>query len=285
MSTLATRRSLRHALATLAGATLALTPALALACGNAMGRPDPVLSVFAIGLVVGFFWFVAMVLLVIASRIGKFSARKPALALCAVAFLGGLAWFAVEQTRPPTVKRYHISNTLRRVQDGAKYYFTGDQKYGPSEPWHKAGEQPGQEGMPVPFEQYTFPGGVNFSFSSAKGPGVAPSCADAPVLRSAFSSDHQDRYFDLQAHKDKHPLAVAAFDKLNYDLSPRKDALLLLGYETGPGTGVKATATVTVLVNFKAETPECHTEKVFLTVDPTTKEVQVSQVLKEHELE
>ena len=105
---------------------------------------------------------------------------------------------------------------------------------------------------------------------------------------SALSSDEPARHVALDPALPAHAFAIATFERLHYRVDAGQDARVLVGYETGPGRGAKATATVTVMVNLKADPPgqpRCHTEQVFLSVNPEVQEVEISQPIVTHQHE
>ena len=75
-----------------------------------------------------------------------------------VAIIGILAAIAI----PAFLRSVKKSKTaeseqnMKKIADGAKTYFMGEQKSEPAQPWHTAVADPG---YPVPWASYSFPGG------------------------------------------------------------------------------------------------------------------------------
>ena len=95
-------------------------PAAALACGNAMNRPEPIACVIIISLVVGFFWLLSLVLVLIAKSFVTFDAKKPALILTALALMTGGVWFTASRLRPEPPTLYRLAEVEHRLSQGAQ---------------------------------------------------------------------------------------------------------------------------------------------------------------------
>lgn len=135
---------------------------------------------------------------------------------------------------------------IQQMGSGARAYFEGDQIFstpdGP-EPWHVADEDSdSRPGMPVPFDEKVFPGGPDIKVvSSPRIPEDGEQVATDPQIVSG------DVDFD----------ADAVFPPLGISL-PETTRFRYV-YETGPGTGADATATIRAEANFDPTTPKHHT--------------------------
>lgn len=121
---------------------------------------------------------------------------------------------------------------LELAADGAAAYFEGDQIHSRgegAEPWHdKPDEQPG---TPVGFDDKTFPGGAGIEVETIpEVPGPGEALPPEPTIVDG------DADFDPEV----------VFRTLNMDLRLVSALGYRIVYETGPGTGEEATATIRV---------------------------------------
>ncbi len=143
---------------------------------------------------------------------------------------------------------------VQLMSDGARTYFEGDQMWSQAdlmEPWHVADSevQGRQLGMPVFFDDKVFPGGPDITVvSSQEVPADGESVTAEPHIEGDVDFDAEDVLRTLNA------------------VFP--DSMFVrITYETGPGTGTDATATITAEANFNADTSEMHRVIKELSVD------------------
>lgn len=150
------------------------------------------------------------------------------------------------------------SLTTRKMADGAKIYFESEQSSSSS--WHGGAAT----GEPIPFDQYTFPGGASFSMTthdaapkdgtSAKLTLDSADAKVAPVLGAMFMSFGPESFFRYT-------------------------------YTTGAGTGTGATLTIKAEADFDPSTPAMHTETYELKIDEATQDVVVTGPTVTNELQ
>lgn len=205
-----------------------------------------------------------------------------------VAIIGILAAIAI-----PAFLRYiktskvsEAEGTMKKIAEGAKTYFTSEQRYsdtagnGGDQPWHSGSSTLGQSdtfGMPVDFADYVFPGGSAFAFCTAPGVGVGAICAagDGPTGGGKQVPDFEN---DFAAGTTER----AAVNKLKVGF---EDATYFAyGYESA-GTGVDAEVTVNALANFNAADALEHTIIQFVSVDDDTQEVNITPSSTTNEFE
>lgn len=145
--------------------------------------------------------------------------------------------------------------TSRRLADGAKSYFTSEQKYGALD-WHPANpSEPGKSaGYPTPWDEYVFPGGTDTKMTTV----------------DAIPTGGERVAYAPKANIDLSQL----LDKLN--LTFEGETYWRVTYETGPGRGDKATATITAEHDFDPKKPGAHTITQKLYVDAYTQEIIVT---------
>lgn len=175
-----------------------------------------------------------------------------------VLFDAFLAEIAMEQRRS---KVYEAERTLQLMADCARTYFYSEQKFGTDrEPWHVATAQ-NPVGFPVPWAQYTFPGGPEQTLTT-----------HATVPRVG---EPQPVKIEATRH------AQATLDLLCFDAS--SGALpFRYTYETGAGGGEKATAVIRAEIDFDPGYAENHTMEVRIDVDPSTQEIMVTPLMTMH---
>lgn len=190
-----------------------------------------------------------------------------------VAIIGILAAIAI-----PAFLRYIKSSKvaeaegiMKKVTDGAKGYFTAEQKYAAAagdQPWHGAGATGSDTapGMPVPGTALTFPGGVGYVFSTHT---TAP-----PVGGGKKVPD-----FDPLANNN-----LQMLNKLN--ISFEDPLYFRYTYTTGGAAGFGATADVVAEADMNEADPAIvHTVTQNVTIDTTSGEVQVGPSFTENEFE
>lgn len=169
---------------------------------------------------------------------------------------------------PPAPKRYAPTDTdlqaaqavLKELAQGAEDYFTSEQKHVEAEPWHPIPDDkgPSYQGFPVPWVQYTFPGGADFTMSSHP----APPQGGEPVMPSpSSSSDHMQ----------------ATLNKLSFAW-PNYPTRFQYTYELGPGRGDQSTATITARANFDTSNEALYTMTIRIEVDEQSQEVVVHPI-------
>ena len=148
----------------------------------------------------------------------------------------------------------------RKLADRARAYFESDQMGCGAipecgQPWHDQI----RPGMPVPFQDKTFPGGTNVRLVTTENP---PSGGKkAPPKPTVVQSES-----DAAAQEILESLGVEFSDPTYFQYV----------YETGPGRGVDATATIRAIADFEGSGSRNHTLRIELSVDPETQRVRVS---------
>ena len=188
-----------------------------------------------------------------------------------VAIIGILAAIAI-----PAFLRYiknskaaEAEQTMKKMSEGAKAYFTSEQRQGPAsgsaEPWH-ASTTPG---LPVAWDQYVFPGGST-GFCST-GDAVSP-CASIPTGGAKLLSAANSLELGHKATLNK--LRVSFQDPTYF------------AYQYDPsGAGEDAEATIQAIANFKTGDAVYHTVTQIITVNSSSQEVQVAPAFLANEFE
>ncbi len=188
-----------------------------------------------------------------------------------VAIIGILAAIAI-----PAFMQYiqrsktsEASQIMSTITDGAKSYFTSEQKYSPSngdQPWHSAtsgGDQ--AAGYPVQFSNYVFPGGDGQDLDTNGGAGSPPKGG------SKYTPD---------LNATQHPEATAK--KLQLGL---EDPLYFVYEYTTDGTGLDAEASVFAKADFDPSGSNNHTVYQTVRVSTTSQEVQITPTVTLNEFE
>ena len=198
-----------------------------------------------------------------------------------VAIIGILAAIAIPAFLR-SVKKSKTSEaegTMRKVADGSKGYFQGEQKWsrpqteGGEQPWHAGNPMQGTPttyGLPVPWNNYTFPGGPAFQFNTADpaadtGNGLGD-CTKAPSggskqLGFAGSPTQPTEVMLLNAALNRVGVSFPDQYYFTYDY----DSL---------GVAEGAVLTIRALAEFQTG-GQCHTIQQILSIDPNTQEVIV----------
>ena len=182
-----------------------------------------------------------------------------------VAIIGILAALAI-----PAFLRYikstkaaEAESMSRKMADGAKGYFTSEQKVsaatGGAEPWHTTGTA----GYPVEWANYVFPGGAGYTLvTSAAIPTGGSKVLPAIDLTDATSE--------------------AALNKLNVTF---KDPVYFqYSYVTTAGTGATAQVDISSRADFNPN-GDTHTLAQTVTIDPTDQEVRIGPAVLTNEFE
>lgn len=154
---------------------------------------------------------------------------------------------------------------MTSLTDVCKTYFTSEQRYsapGGREPWHDPSLSNTTAGFPVPFIEYVFPGGTNFKMTNTP---LVPEGYDSMVSPNPTANRHKDAVLGM------------TYGPFNTQTSFRYTL------ETGPGTGIDATCTVTAEADLDPSTAAVHTVTQVVTVDERTQEVMVSPRLTTNE--
>jgi prepilin-type N-terminal cleavage/methylation domain-containing protein len=203
-----------------------------------------------------------------------------------VAIIGILAAIAI-----PAFLRYIKSSKaseaqgiMKKMADGAKAYYTSEQKYAPNgttvgEPWHVGVATLGEvnsAGMPVPYAALVFPGGTTTArVSTVDNTGTA-------VLASGNAPQGGEKQIPFAGQE---PANVGVVSTLN-KLSVAFEDPIYFGYEwQQTGVGPAAIATITAMANFNIEGAEAHTVTSNLSVATDTGEVVVSPPFTTNEFE
>lgn len=198
-----------------------------------------------------------------------------------VAIIGILAAIAIPAFLR-SVKKSKTSEaegTMRKLADGSKGYFQGEQKFsqsapnGGDQPWHVGNTAQGNidtVGMPVEWASYVFPGTVGYQFNTAlaaqDGGNSLAACTDAPTggakqLGFTGSAGQPTTAMDLNSVLNR--IGVSFPDQYyftyNYDSA-----------NAGPDSEL----TISALAEFKTG-GDCHTIQQVLSVDDITQEVLV----------
>jgi hypothetical protein len=157
---------------------------------------------------------------------------------------------------------------MRSLTDSCKSYFTSEQKYSQAdgrEPWHAAlpGPNGSNLGYPVPWVDYVFIGGTDFTLSNMR----------------AIPRDYERLPSDPVANKHKDAALNMIYGPFGYPTAFRYTIT------TGPGTGYDATCTVTAEADLDPTSTEVHTITQTVSIDPNTQEVLISPVVVTNEFE
>jgi len=203
-----------------------------------------------------------------------------------VAIIGILAAIAIPAFLR-SVKRSKASEAegiMRKMNDGAKAYFSSEQKYsadamgGGSEPWHDMVPTGQQIGYPVSWNEYHFPGGLGYSFNTTDGDTAAgPDVATAPKGGS--------KQLPFGGPVVRQTPLFATLNKLGTDF---KDPVYFqYAYVNSVMGGEVARLDVTATADFNAGmmSMEAHTVAQNLTIDPASQEVIVSPTVLTNEFE
>jgi len=192
-----------------------------------------------------------------------------------VAIIGILAAIAI-----PAFLRYiknskaaEAEQNMKKMSEGAKAYFTSEQRYSPAtggaEPWHTLGTN--QPGLPVGWAEYVFPGGTQVLCSTAG----AVVCATANIptggakLVSAFNA------------LETNATTKATLNKLRVSFQDPT----YFAYEYAPGgAAATATARIRAFADFKVG-GDVHTVEQMVTVNASSQEVQVAPAFLINEFE
>lgn len=141
----------------------------------------------------------------------------------------------------------------RRAMDGAKSYFTTEQKYlSGSASWHPASAR-NPAGYPLPWSEYTFPGGDNFTVTNYD---VIPKHGELMPARPPFPTGSMEARVDA--------MLGGILTRPSY---------FKITYSTGPGRGEHSTATIKLEADFDPSTTYAHTITQELFVDQSSQEV------------
>lgn len=145
---------------------------------------------------------------------------------------------------------------MRRAMDGAKSYFTTEQKYtsGPAS-WHPA-DAANMAGYPVEWSKYSFPGGSNYTISNYD---TAPKDGELMAARAPFPAGSMEERVDT--------LLGGVLTRPSH---------FKITYSTGPGRGENATATIRFEADFDSSTSDVHTITQEIRVDPYSQEVMIT---------
>lgn len=186
-----------------------------------------------------------------------------------VAIIGILAAIAI-----PAFMQYiqrsktsEASQIMSTVTDGAKSYFTSEQKYSPTDgdqPWHSASSGDQAPGYPVAFSNYVFPGGTGFNLNTNGGTVPKGGSKYPPELGG-------DTNFEAAAKK----LQLGLEDPLYFYYQ----------YSTGSSSGVDAEASVFAKADFETSGSNTHTVYQSVRVGSTSQEVEITPTVTLHEFE
>ena len=191
-----------------------------------------------------------------------------------VAIIGILAAIAI-----PAFLRYiknskaaEAEQTMKKMAEGAKAYFTTEQRQGPttgsSEPWHGT-DTPG---LPVNWEEYVFPGGDSFTMCSTAGPNACGTSIPTGGAKLASASTA------LEANAN----SKAALNKLRVTF--QDPTYFAYEYATAAGTGGDAEATIRAYADFKPE-GVIHTVTQSIVIDSSSQEVRIYPAFLQNEFE
>jgi len=162
----------------------------------------------------------------------------------------------------------HLQNFTRAL----KTYFESEQtrcggRDDCVEPWHEGGEA----GMPVPFDEYTFPGGTDATFNTRPNP---------PKSGNTYRATLENMKADIEGASGRRANKIMA-DIL--ELGGNRELRFQYTYETGPGTGDDATATIRAVADFDSSTPKKHT--VTQNLEVQNARVRIQPAYTENEFE
>lgn len=199
--------------------------------------------------------------------VGESSAASLVPMVIGLAALSQLPDFMFSANR---ARSYEAEQMMRKFADGAQTYFTTEQRFSdPSgdQPWHVAGADERAAGFPVLWEEYVFPGGTSFSFStSSEIPKGGAQIAPNPVV-------HQGTPEFL----DK--VLMKLMVDLNEPLGFRYTYTTLAEQSGGAVVIIKAEA------DYDPSTPEVYTIEQRVSIDPERIEVIRSPVTVTNEFE
>lgn len=193
-----------------------------------------------------------------------------------VAIIGILAAIAI-----PAFLRYiknskaaEAEQNMKKMSEGAKAYFTSEQRYSPTtggaEPWHAA-TTTNVPGLPVGWSAYVFPGGDQVLCSTAG----ANACAagDYPTGGAKLASAFAALEGNVTTKATLNKLRVSFQDPTYF------------AYEYAPGGQAEsATARIRAFADFKVG-DEIHTVEQVVSVDPSSQEVKVAPAFLINEFE
>ncbi len=205
-----------------------------------------------------------------------------------VAIIGILAAIAI----PAFLRAVKMSKTseseqnMRKITDGAKSYFTVEQKFTEAtngdQPWHAGTNVLGNSdsiGMPVPWSSYAFPGGVSLA-GFVTTDGTAPTIIganDAAVAAQPPCSDPPAGGAKKVPHASFNdgtvPVLTAILNKLNISFT---DPNYFEYTYVQDSTGSTARAEVWACADFDPATATNHATAQVVYVDDTSQEVIVS---------
>lgn len=192
------------------------------------------------------------------------------LILCACSSAAAPSNQDAQLTTPPAAKVYEPTETdlraaqavLKELARGAEDYFTSEQKYVTAEPWHPIPEPDedvsAYEGFPIKWEQYTFPGGANFTMSSHP----EPPQGGEPVMPSPSASSD---------------FMPAVLDKLSFTW-PNYPTRFKYTYTVGDKLADQSTLTIMAQANFDTSNDALYTMTVRVDIDEQNKEVVVHPI-------
>jgi prepilin-type N-terminal cleavage/methylation domain-containing protein len=186
-----------------------------------------------------------------------------------VAIIGILAAIAI----PAFLRSVKKSKTaeseqnMKKIAEGAKTYFMGEQKVEPAQPWHDTGVT-ADYGLPVPWASYVFPGGDEGA--AASGIGSYQTFVDVPTGGS------KNRTVTCATL-----MCTATLNKLGVDF---KDPLYFRYTYRPTGSGVDASVSIAAEADFKVG-DGIHTTTQFLRIEGDTQEVQVTPPFTANEFE
>lgn len=187
------------------------------------------------------------------SRLSRAVRGKPMHRIHVVALWLGLSVFSVSVGLVQlNARRYHHPKSSSRIMVGMcerLKSFAADQRH--TSP-----------------DAYPFPGGPGYTYNSQLGVGHGPDCAWAPRGGESGSVSQMPEALieTFRLHTDDHTYHQIV-------------------YETGEGTGDEASVTVTLLADFDESSPECHSHRMTMSIDPLTGRLIVSHHELAHEFE